>query len=125
MTRSRRPLPHLGPREADIMGVLWATPDTFRSVREVVEDLRADVAYTTVMTLLNRLYDKALLTRRRQGRGFSYRPRVSQSQYQARLMSSALRRDVDVPEVLLHFVEHLTPGEQATLRGLLKGRGSS
>ena len=73
-----------------------------------------------VMTLLSRLYDKGLVGRRRQGRGYAYRPRVSQSQYQARVMSTALRRDVDVPEVLLHFVGDLTPKEQATLRGLLK-----
>ena len=105
------------------MRVLWATPATYRSVREVAEDLHADVAYTTVMTLLGRLYDKGLLRRRREGRGFSYRPRVSQSQYQARLMSSALGRDVDVPDVLLHFVGQLTPHEQATLRALLEGRG--
>lgn len=122
MARNRQPLPNLGPREADIMRVLWATPDSYRTVREVVEDLRANVAYTTVMTLLGRLYDKGLLARRQGGRGFAYRPRVSHSQYQARLMSSALRRDVDVPEVLLHFVGHLTPDEQETLRELLGRR---
>ena len=105
------------------MRVLWATPGVYRSVRAVLEDLRTDVAYTTVMTLLSRLYGKGLLSRRREGRGFSYRPRISQSQYQARLMSSALRRDVDVPDVLLHFVGHLTPDEQATLRSLLEGHG--
>ena len=103
------------------MRVLWSTPDDHHSVRHVVEALDADIAYTTVMTLLSRLYDKGLLGRRRQGRGYAYRPRVSQSQYQARVMSSALRRDVDVPEVLLHFVGDLTPKEQATLRSLLEG----
>ena len=102
------------------MRVLWAHPDDYLSVRDVAEALHADIAYTTVMTLLSRLYDKGLIGRRRQGRGYAYRPRVSQSQYQARVMSTALRRDVDVPEVLLHFVGDLTPKEQATLRGLLK-----
>lgn len=103
------------------MRVLWSTPDEYQSVRQVAESLGADIAYTTVMTLLSRLYDKGLLGRRRQGRGYAYRPRVSQSQYQARVMSAALRRDVDVPEVLLHFVGDLTPKEQATLRSLLEG----
>lgn len=102
------------------MRVLWATPDDHRSVREVAVSLDADIAYTTVMTLLSRLYDKGLVGRRRQGRGYAYRPRVSQSQYQARVMSTALRRDVDIPEVLLHFIGDLTPKEQATLRALLE-----
>jgi len=120
MPRGRRPLPNVGPRESSIMRVLWAHPEDYLSVRDVSEALDADIAYTTVMTLLSRLYDKGLVGRRRQGRGYAYRPRVSQSQYQARVMSTALRRDVDVPEVLFHFVGDLTPKEQATLRGLLK-----
>ena len=103
------------------MRALWTTPGTYRSVREVAQTLNADLAYTTVMTLLGRLHDKGLVTRRHQGRGYAYRPRVSQSQYQARMMSSALRRDVDIPEVLLHFIDDLTPAEQATLRELLGG----
>lgn len=103
------------------MRVLWTTPQVDRSVREVAEALDADLAYTTVMTLLSRLYDKGLVGRRHQGRGYAYRPRLSQSQYQARVMSSALGRDVDIPEVLLHFIGDLTPAEQATLRELLEG----
>ena len=105
------------------MRVLWGRPDDYQSVREVAEGLGADIAYTTVMTLLGRLYEKGLLARRRQGRRYVYHPRVSQSQHQARVMSAALRRDVDVPEVLLHFVGDLTPKEQATLRALLEGGG--
>ena len=121
MPRGRRPLPHLGPRESSIMRVLWGAPGAYLSVRDVAEALDADIAYTTVMTLLSRLFDKGLVGRRRQGRGYAYRPKVSQSQYQARMMSTALRRDVDVPEVLFHFIGDLTPKEQATLLGLLKG----
>ena len=120
MPRGRRPLPHLGPRESSIMRVLWRVPDEHLSVRQVAEALDADIAYTTVMTLLSRLYDKGLVGRRQQGRGYAYRPKVSQSQYQARMMSAALRRDVDIPEVLLHFVGDLTVNEQATLLRLLK-----
>lgn len=105
------------------MRVLWQNPAAYLSVRQVAETLGADIAYTTVMTLLSRLHDKGLVGRRQQGRGFSYRPKVSQSQYQARVMSSALRRDVDIPEVLLHFVGDLTVAEQATLRGLLEEEG--
>ena len=120
MPRVRKPLPNLGPRESGIMRVLWQTPDLYQSVREVGQQLDAEIAYTTVMTLLSRLADKGLASRRLQGRGYAYRPRVSQSQYQARVMSSALHRDVDIPDVLLHFVEDLTVQEQATLRHLLQ-----
>ena len=121
MPRVRKPLPNLGPRESGIMRVLWQTPGHYQSVREVGEQLDAEIAYTTVMTLLSRLAAKGLVSRRLRGRGYAYRPRLSQSQYQARVMSSALHRDVDIADVLLHFVEDLTVQEQATLRELLQG----
>ena len=106
------------------MRVLWSCPDDDHlSVREVAERLDADIAYTTVMTLMSRLYDKGLLGRRRQGRGYAYQAVVTQSRYQAGMMSSALARDADVPEVLLHFVGDLTPTEQSTLRALLEESG--
>ena len=119
LPRIRRSVPNVGPREAAIMRVLWSSEDAL-SVRQVAERLDADIAYTTVMTLMSRLHDKGLLRRRRRGRGYAYHAVVTQSRYQARVMSAALARDVDVPEVLLHFVGDLTPKEQSTLRALLE-----
>lgn len=46
----------LGPREASAMRILWRDPQRHESVREVSQALDADLAYTTVMTLLTRLH---------------------------------------------------------------------
>ena len=58
------------------MQVLWERAGE-ASVRDVHEGLGGELAYTTVMTTLDRLYKKGLLERRREGRGFVYRAQVS------------------------------------------------
>lgn len=69
----------LGPLEAEIMRLLWASSDAL-SVREVLAHLNRnrpqELAYTTVMTVLSRLAEKEILRRRQEGRGFVYEPAV-------------------------------------------------
>lgn len=63
------------PLELEIMNVLWDRgPST---VAEVQPALRADLAYTTVMTMLNVLLRKRKVTRIQDGRAFRYRPAVT------------------------------------------------
>lgn len=61
------------------MQALWAEPDGL-TVRDVLDRLnrgrRHALAYTTVMTVLSRLHEKAIVDRRRDGRGFRYVPTV-------------------------------------------------
>jgi BlaI family transcriptional regulator, penicillinase repressor len=61
--------------ELEVLKVLWAD-DGELSVAEVQEAMKLyrPLAYTTVLTLLERLYRKGQVSRRKQGRGFSYRP---------------------------------------------------
>ncbi len=65
----------LGPLELRVMEVLWARGESL--VRDVVDRLQNTLAYTTVMTTLDRLYKKGLLERRKLGRAFLYAPRLS------------------------------------------------
>ncbi len=64
-----------GPLESEVMEAVWraARPVT---VREVVDDLNESrsepLAYTTVMTVMSRLADKDVLSRRKVGRGYVY-----------------------------------------------------
>jgi predicted transcriptional regulator len=60
----------LGPLEADVMDVLWN--DGEGNVRDVIQRLGRPLAYTTVMTTLDRLYKKGLLDRRKSERAFIY-----------------------------------------------------
>jgi predicted transcriptional regulator len=70
----------LGPLEVQVMEVLWTAGD--RSVREVVEQLDRKLAYTTVMTTLDRLFKKGLLDRQKSERAFLYTPRLSHDEWE-------------------------------------------
>ena len=66
-------LPDLGPLEMQALGIIEASADL--SVSEVQQALKQrgqSLAYTTVMTVLVRLLDKGLVSRRKQGRQFLY-----------------------------------------------------
>ena len=65
----------LGPLEIEVMEVLWAGDEC--SVRDVVEHLDRKLAYTTVMTTLDRLFKKGLLDRQKSERAFLYTPRLT------------------------------------------------
>jgi len=70
----------LGPLEIQVMAVLWVTSEC--SVRDVVEKLDRRLAYTTVMTTLDRLFKKGLLDRRKAERAFVYSARVSNQEWE-------------------------------------------
>jgi len=70
----------LGRLEYTVMEVLWGRGES--NVRDVAERLDRPLAYTTVMTTLDRLYKKGLLDRRKQERAFWYLPRFSRAQWE-------------------------------------------
>ena len=72
----------LGPLELGVMEILWAVGEG--SVRDVRKRLNRPLAYTTVMTTVERLHKKSLLSRRRLGRAFLYSPRLSRQQWEQR-----------------------------------------
>jgi len=88
-TKSLRPVPALGRLEQQVMDDLWGRGRP-ASVRDVREGLGADLAYTTLMTTLDRLYKKGLLERTKDGRAFLYAPRVSREQLQRGLLTRVL-----------------------------------
>jgi predicted transcriptional regulator len=71
---------NLGPLEIQLMEVVWNCGES--SVREVVEKLDNRLAYTTVMTTLDRLYKKGLLDRRKSDRAFVYTARLSSDEWE-------------------------------------------
>jgi predicted transcriptional regulator len=109
----------LGSLESKIMQIVWQQPDRFVPVREVLNQLDGGLAYTTVMTVMNRLFEKGLLRRRREGRAWSYRPAMSREAYAASTMAEALAVAEDRTAALLHFIADLDPAEANALRRLL------
>src|SRR3954470_20736966 len=60
----------LGTLEREVMAVVWSAGEI--NVREACERLGSSVAYTTVMTTMDRLFKKRLRDRRKVGRAFVY-----------------------------------------------------
>lgn len=117
-----------GDLEASVMDRLWAWARA-ATVREVLEDLRKDrdLAYTTVMTVLDNLHRKGWLTRELDGRAYRYQPVSSRQEYSAELMRQALDGSGDHAGTLVRFVEHMTPDEAEAIRQALRShqrRGS-
>jgi predicted transcriptional regulator len=78
---ARKPAPfELGPLELSVMEIVWARADC--SVRDVAARLDRPLAYTTVMTTLDRLYKKGLLQRQKSDRAFVYTATLSRRDWE-------------------------------------------
>ncbi|XKF14192.1 BlaI/MecI/CopY family transcriptional regulator [Knoellia locipacati] len=91
------------------------------SVRDVLETLPAErgLAYTTVMTVLDRLSKKGLVTRERDGRAWRYTPAGTRESLTAETMRASLDDVTDRRAALLHFLDGATPEELDDLRAAL------
>lgn len=116
MNQQRRPM---GALESEVLEKIWSQPEGL-TPRDVLDRLDGDLAYTTVMTIMNRLWNKGLLERVKEGRAFRYRPLQTESEVIAAKMSEALSVARDREASLSRFVEELEPGDEALLRALLK-----
>ena len=99
---------------------------------EVREELGDQLAYTTVMTALSRLYAKGALLRRSAGRGYAYElpggPAGAQASMTAHRMLRLLETGGDRAGVLSRFVADMRPEDEELLTSLLaeaagSGRG--
>lgn len=108
-----------GQLESAVMEVLW-DHDDWMSTAQVRDALRRPLAYTTVLTILSRLWDKERLERTRVGRSFHYRTIRSREEDAADRMSEILLHVADRPEALTHFVEELAPRDRDELERVLR-----
>ena len=69
----------LGHLEITVMEILWGRGES--NVHDVVQQLDRPLAYTTVMTTLDRLYKKGMLERRKSDRAFLYSPRWTRGEW--------------------------------------------
>ncbi len=109
----------MGELERAVMDILWdgggwLTPG---EVHESLDD--SSLAYTTVMTILVRLWRKGRVERQRDGRAYAYHPVVSREQYAAARMEELLAQARDRAAVLSHFLDGMDPADRAQLRRLL------
>ena len=116
-------LTRLGELERAVMDHLWAAgePLTVRQVHEALSAER-DLAYTTVMTVLQRLARKNLVSQIRDDRAHQYAPVHGPDELIAGLMVDALDQaagSVDRQAALVHFVERVGADEADALRRAL------
>jgi predicted transcriptional regulator len=91
----------LGHLEENIMRVLWDRGES--NVRGVTQSLPRRLAYTTVMTTLDRLFKKGFLSRRKQSRAFFYSASLTPEEFSRRRlgeMMSGLLGGRNAPELL-------------------------
>lgn len=107
-----------GELESTVLAALWSAEGPMTAA-QVNERISGGLAYTTVLTILSRLYDKGVLTRERAGRGYAYAPVEDEATHTAEQMRSLLERGGDRAAVLARFVSDLSADDEHLLLRLL------
>ena len=129
----RRPA---GTLESAVLAVLWdagqaLSPGEVRDRLTARADAHAgtaaapnpaELSYSTVVTILTRLYEKKSLTRHRDGRAFRYAPVADEAGLAARRLAALLDTAPNRTAVLSRFVEDLSDRDEQLLRALLGER---
>ena len=112
----RRPM---GALEAAVMAQLWKAPDG-ATPADVLDAFDEQLAYTTVMTILTRLWEKGLATRERVGKAYVYKAALGESELTAQRMQTILAGSTNRKAALSSFVEALPARDVKTLEALLR-----
>ncbi|MGD1092708.1 MAG: BlaI/MecI/CopY family transcriptional regulator [Bryobacteraceae bacterium] len=115
----RRPAPPRDippPLELECLKALWGLGEgTVRDVRQILVGNR-NLAYTTVMTVLDRLEKRGGVTRRKQGRSFHYVPKVSRDTLRKLAVKELIDGFFDgSEEALRRYLSDVAEGEPVTL----------
>jgi BlaI family transcriptional regulator, penicillinase repressor len=112
----------LTPLELEIMDVLWETGSS--NVQTVQQQLKRELAYTTVQTMLNILHRKEKVERTLQERAYFYQPIVSRGQIVKNTVNDLIERMFggSAENLVMNLVEtkKLTPEKLAKLNQLIK-----
>lgn len=107
-----------GSLEHEVLSVLWHAERPLLPA-EVQQRLAADLAYTSVATILARLQTKGLVTRTGHGRAFVYEASIDESVLATRRINDILAGTDDRTAVLAGFIGALPKRERRVLRALL------
>ena len=112
---SRQKLDHPTPAELEVLHVLWERGAcTVREVMDSLESTRKGRAYTSVMSLLNLMFEKRLVKRRQAGRAFTYEARVPRSKALGQLISDLCRRAFSdsASSLVTHMLDQTEPSPE-------------
>jgi len=115
----------LGPLEANIISVIWNSEKKPVRVREVYEKLKQkkNIAYTTVMSTMDRLYDKDLLDRRiEKGKGglfYVYWPRLEEQNFKKSAVREVINSLVEnFGEIVTNYLAEQAATNEQELKAL-------
>lgn len=114
--QKRRPM---GALEGEVLACLWGS-DQPMTPSEVLDSIGDGLAYTTVMTILTRLWQKGLAEREPHGRAYAYAAAVTEAELTATRMRDALASSSNRKAALSRFVDGLSQREAATVRAALR-----
>ena len=112
----------MGSLEAEVLAALWASEGA-ATPSEVLAEIGDGLAYTTVMTILTRLWQKGLVERERRGRAYAYSPSVTEAELAATRMQAELSHVSDREAALSRFVGTLSKKDERMLRRVLGQSG--
>jgi|SRR6185295_7193423 BlaI family transcriptional regulator, penicillinase repressor len=119
---ARRKTENLTPLELEIMHVLWESGPA--NVQTVQQNLKRELAYTTVQTMLNILHRKGKVKRTLKDRAYYYKPSVSRSHVATQHITDIVDRlfGGSAESLVMSLLEtkHLTPKKLARLQRLLE-----
>ncbi|HEY2499039.1 MAG TPA: BlaI/MecI/CopY family transcriptional regulator [Candidatus Angelobacter sp.] len=113
-------LGQLGALESEMMERIWGSGEI--SVRDVHAEFASRLAYTTVMTTMDRLYKKGMLQRRKVGKAFLYVAALTEQEYRERLthhlFGMVLHDGKNSGAVLSNFVDAVSATDEKLLEHL-------
>ena len=115
------PANRLGPLEEQLLQALWKRGDA--TVRELMNDCNPKLAYTTVMTTLDRMHKKDVLARVPEGRAYRYSPRQTAEDFQRAVAAKTIRDLLNAGTAsasLSHLVEAVTEHDRQLLDELFR-----
>lgn len=123
---ARRPSKHPTELELEILKVLWQHgPLPVKALRDALADFR-DLAYTSVITVMNIMVGKGYLDRRKEGASYIYRPLVTEKATRGRMLRDLVNRAFDGSSAtaMVNLLESadLDEAEIERIRNLLDGK---
>jgi predicted transcriptional regulator len=113
--------------EAAIMDVVWSKQLASFAVADVLAVLekQREIAYTTVMTTVTRLYEKGILARERDGKRYLYSPKLTREEFLQSTAREVLDEAVGGHQAMVMLAEKVSEasaGELDDLEALIQKR---
>ena len=113
--------------ELQFLKILWEkSPRPVREIRNLLAQSGRDIAHTSVITTLNTMVKKRLLTRKKDGKTCLFAPRITREQVSQSVLGDVVNRvfDGSAKAVMMGLFEHsdINPDELKELRKLIDQR---